>query len=1131
MNEAVDESASSSPGGIVPETTTTPKPLRSVGDVTSDVKLLQSSLETDRAAKLQSTFSPAISRLQFVSLVGRDDEIAILHGCLQRIMTQPLQKQVVLVSGESGTGKSSLVRGALQEPIRRLRGSFVVGKYERKRRPFSAIGQACGELCDQVLLRRNPQLHSLVRSDLKDTIDEPLLQLLRTIIPRLDILLSEDYIPPEPKNEKKSWSSGHGMLGDSAGTTEATKISTVAKFVQRASRHHITVDSSESCSSQVSSVKNKIDPVYSKNLLQFAVRTLLRIMTHRLGGGPVVMLLDDLQWVESSSSVEMLHAIVEDPTIANLFVVGCYRSNEVTETHQLSAAIQKFRDGSSLEENTGDFRLTDIAIGNLSFHSVKEVIMELLSVTDEQKADRLASICYQRTLGNAFFVQVFMFALHEMRLLEFNVLTCTWSWDESKVEVETAATDNVVSLITYKMNKFPPGMLLLLQVASCLGSTFGKSTLALVWNQVGRGESWASETQVEDVLGMAIREMYVESIGESSYRFVHDKIQESAMSLIPEADFDAFRNAIGTVLHQHLDDEDLERNIFVVVDLLNNGLNSGIEIAALNARAAEKAKELSAFSNAVQYVKLGIMSLNGIDAWSECPSLALQLYSVGAEAAECSAGDSEKADWYIKQVIRQNKVETLDKMRVNKIMVERLYRDGEYDKLWTASMDILDHFGCILPRKRAIQRIKAVVYLQNAKRKLLPAIGKIDEMPLIKDRSKREALAFMIKAASFCLGSNNRPLYIILCCECVRWTNAYGLTEYTASSLASFANVLMHENGDWTTAVRVAELALTVERRLGSNYTKSSTLHKTNSFVIGWVKPLRTCRGDYLDSYKFGMLSGNLEAVGMAILFFLSSQFLSSENGLQGLERDLRNYIPQLERYKLHTFVLGMRLLWQKVLNLMGAPYNPQTTNLTGTAMHGIDIERHPFIFNAVGRYHMCNLCAYFGEYEKGADIALAMGDSFYKTWSGSSYFGFEPFPRALCLYAMVLKTSQSTFLTAARKARSSIAKWVKAGAVNLVHQLLILDAEDAAVKGNLKQAQEVYLKAIIASVRGGFLHDAGLANERYALYLDQHNQKTDASHHMKQAIRYYAEWGASRKVKMLNETHPSLLTGSEKMS
>ena len=241
----------------------------------------------------------------------------------------------------------------------------------------------------------------------------------------------------------------------------------------------------------------------------------------------------------------------------------------------------------------------------------------------------------------------------------------------------------------------------------------------------------------------------------------------------------------------------------------------------------------------------------------------------------------------------------------------------------------------------------------------------------------------------------------------------------------------------------------------------------------------------------------------------------------------MKKYIPQLEKLELRTYALGLRLLWQKVLNLMGPEQlNRKTTKLVGTAMDGVDIEKHPFIYSTAGRHHIVNLCAYFSEYQKGAEIAIEMGEMFYKTWSGAAYFGFETFSRAVCLYAMAIESDgHAKYLTPARRARSEIAKWVKLGALNLVHQLYLLEAEDAVIRSKEQQARKMFYEAIKGSVRGGFLGDAGISNERYALYLDSlANHDDDASHHMKEAVKYYSEWGAFEKVRRLKEEHHSLL-------
>lgn len=1150
-----------------------PSRLGSSSSIAPEVDILRSSMELERDSKLT-----AINRLRFdtLGLFGRRDEIASLNECFQRLLrangnrengevvaaaiaessTTPKsedaseeqsdrstsemmrRREFVFVSGASGTGKTTLA-ATLKGAVKNAKGIWVNGKYDvklRDQQPLAGIGAVCNELCRVVLDERRPEQVWDIRQKLEERLDRPLLLLIENIIPLLGfILLSHDADTMLVNNSSEEFSrSGEFHLS----IPQNLRVNTNDKLSRRSLRKRLAQraridDSSKGLSTLSTNEGMRIEPSHSRELIQFALRTFLQIFASTLG--PLVVVVDDLQWADNSS-LDVLKAVATDPTISNLMVVGCYRPDTVNEDHILSKAIQELTDGAG----TNEYGLTEISIGNLSKESVKEMLMDLLSVPEE-RALGLSEICYKRTMGNVFFVKVFLTMLHEANILEFQMGSFQWTWDDAIVEMESAATENVVDVIKTKMEKYPDGMILLLKVASCLGNTFDKEAVELLWADLAlkRPGTWMGS--LDQLLKVAVRDMLFEPVGTDAYRFVHDKIQETALLLIPDDEFAKFRSSIGNCLHLNMDDDD-HKMLFVVADLLNNGSSSGYEIAELNAKAAERAKNLSAFFSAVRYVEYGIMCLNGTDIWKKHSLLALNLYSIGAEAEEC-IGNTDKSIWYCKEVRAQKTISTLDKMRANKVVVERLYSDGKYEELWRCCLDILDTLGCRLPRKRVTQKLSASISLVKTKRFDFPTPDAVDEMHEMEDPPKREALEFMIKVASFCLASKNKPLYILLCCKCVRLTTQYGLTSNTASVLASFANVLMHEDGDWGSALKVAELALAVDKRFVSNYTKTSTLHKLNSFVLGWVRPLRTCRTGYLESYRLGMLSGNIEGVGMAILFLLMSQFFSGGSTLQSIDQDLKQYIAQLERLKLHSFVLGLRLLWQKVLNLMDVSYNPHTTSLTGTAMHGIDIERHPFIFNTVGRHHICNLCLYFSEYEKGAEIALAMGDTFYQTWSGASYFGFEPFSRALCLYATARERPEQAqkYIGAARKARRRLSNWVKAGAINLVHQVCILDAEEAAVRGNPRLVMTKYERAILVSGRGGFLQDTGIASERYALFLlrqaapglaeDKSAPRVpnpemiaDASYRMSQAIMYFSSWGAHRKVKLLKEKYSELL-------
>ena len=453
-------------------------------------------------------------------------------------------------------------------------------------------------------------------------------------------------------------------------------------------------------------------------MIQFAFCTLFRIFATYLG--PIVLVLDDLQWADTTS-LDLFKTLVQDRIIPNLLLIGCYRSNEeddddnnnnnnntnndhhhdqivlddettfpentgasnttTTTTTTVSSSVaapssmarttatalamtntrtttttittlaQMIRDlkkaattittlttmGETTTvvqdspKNTGcdnvrngkdSYHVTEITLGNLSLESVHEMIQELLSVSVE-KAKGLSNICFKRTLGNVFFVKEFLLLLQEMNILVFNIGTFQWTWNDAIVEKETGATFNVVSMIRMKINKYSDGgMVLLLSLAACLGNTFDYATMKLLWgylqdkyyNKRSRSSNDDDDDDdgVDELLQMAMREMLIEPIGgydddttttSLSYRFVHDKIQETAMLLMPENEFEEFRTDIGKYLYEHLPDEELQNMLFVIADLLNNGLYEGVEMAELNGLAAQKAQELSAFHSAVHYVK------------------------------------------------------------------------------------------------------------------------------------------------------------------------------------------------------------------------------------------------------------------------------------------------------------------------------------------------------------------------------------------------------------------------------------------------------------------------------------------------------------------------------------------------
>jgi predicted ATPase len=231
-----------------------------------------------------------IDKLNFdnVAAHGREEEVSLLQGRLQELTNKVKHRQLVFISGTSGVGKSKLAE-TLRRPVHKQKGLFVCGKYDSKVKmePYSGISRDFSEVCGS-LLHRQENNEAVVKTVLKEIADSlgSELPLLCNVIPALTELLDVDDQSPD-------YSSAKGVKSTSS-----------ANDTQQA--------------------------------LNFAFLRFIRIVTQRCG--PLVMVLDDLQWSDASS-FDLLEAMLSDHLSGNLMVIGTFRSNEVEPSSRLHSFL------------------------------------------------------------------------------------------------------------------------------------------------------------------------------------------------------------------------------------------------------------------------------------------------------------------------------------------------------------------------------------------------------------------------------------------------------------------------------------------------------------------------------------------------------------------------------------------------------------------------------------------------------------------------------------------------------------------------------------------------------------------------------------------------------------------------
>ena len=526
------------------------------GSVTDLGKVVIEASQRSRKVSLRQRMGPTAVdqlRLSNLKLHGRESDLTLLNTKLTNLATH--RRELILVAGVSGIGKTSLITRGLERPAQKRGIAFVQGKFDLNNNalPYSAFAHALAELARYV--RGLPNA-----IDIQQAISE--------------VLGREDM----------------DMIGGAIPDCDDFFVS-----LDGSAEEGIT-DNSNAKGNSGSSGKEAVDR------LKYALRRLMKAVCANVRGG-VVLFLDDLQWSDASS-LDLLQSLVQDDDISSLMLVGAYRNDEVPDSHPLALHIKE-------AERLGS-NVTTITLGNLDSASCQSLVAEALNSEDSlATVASLAEIIHKKTEGNPFFVIFFLRSLYDDDLLQYNFGLMTWRWKDEEIK-EKCVTENVASIMVTKLRRFNKSAQSLIKVASCIGASFSTSVIATIFEKSTNVNDLQGEIEIGDNCSLSDSVSLLESEGifeqesDENYHFSHDQIQSAAFELIPAERRDSFKGSIGDIFIKHLDRDTFDKYLFEIVSLRNCAsellsYDEQIDLAYLNVQAGLKASSKAAFDTSVVY--------------------------------------------------------------------------------------------------------------------------------------------------------------------------------------------------------------------------------------------------------------------------------------------------------------------------------------------------------------------------------------------------------------------------------------------------------------------------------------------------------------------------------------------------
>jgi diguanylate cyclase (GGDEF)-like protein/PAS domain S-box-containing protein len=885
---------------------------------------------------------------------------------------------------------------------------------------------------------------------------------------------------------------------------------------------------------------------------------------------PLTIFLDDLQWADSAS-LQFLNQLMQEAEVHHLLVIGAYRDHEVDGSHPLALVLNDLQTKTEI--------LQTLVLSPLRFETLNQLIAATLHCS-WPIATPLTELVLQKTGGSPFFVTQFLQYLYDRQLLTYNPQGGHWQFDIAKVRA-LVITNDVVGLLVKRLRQLAQETQTVVSIAACLGNQFDLKTLAIVCDR----SVWETATDLWPALqeGLLLPTSEVYKFFQGSvmpevrqtalpmpgpeppvphYRFLHDRVQQAAYSLIPTAEHETVHLTIAQRLLAHLNAEQQETHIFALVRHLNlagaaaAAIVAPETIARLNLLAGRRAKASAAYESAAVYCQTARTHLRD-RSWVDQYDLAFNIAFESLQV-EYLVGHYQVAEAMARQLLQtlqaipseedMTLVEgdrgphpplplgpplhaapflsqpQLDSARVYDFLVQFYGVQNRMSDAVEAGLQALEILGMTLAEAVPLSLVKDQIPL--------PTVDQVPDLPLMGDPAQQLGLQILMNLCT--PGFATDPtLYRRIMLTMLYRCQHYGYAAPAAHAYVSYGMSLCGEAAEFDLGYRAGQLGLCLVERFQAKALKV----KANLIVNGQIHHWHAHLADTVAGLEAGIHAGiDLHDVEFATycLNFIALHTCRTADSLETAltyQARLLN-LKHIKIFEQATPLYYTRIWHQFLLNLMAVPEHWEAANpvqLVGSAFD--ETRALPYLYQVQVRV---SLAAFYvaktilGYAFEQYDVALQAAETAVTYLAGLTS---TLLPLHNAYYSLVLLAIASTApivseqtplaqrLAQVDRNQRQLQQWAKAAPMNYSHLYQLVEAERHRVLNDPLAAMSAYDAAIAQAEAHHYVGDAALAYECAARFYACWGKPMIAQTYGVNAYYAYARWGARAKVAWL-ETH-----------